>query len=61
MDVCVCLQKRFPEYPSLSEVDKSQGPEDLQLNGKQYCEVSFRFCWQIRHSCGQQRHVLRCC
>mmetsp|Transcript_51741 Transcript_51741/g.121482 ORF Transcript_51741/g.121482 Transcript_51741/m.121482 type:complete len:1149 (+) Transcript_51741:221-3667(+) len=36
--VVQCFEKRFPEYPSLSEVDKSQGPEDLQLNGKQYCE-----------------------
>ena len=32
------LQKKFPEYPSLSELDKMQGPGDLQSKAKEFCE-----------------------
>lgn len=43
-------QKKFPEYPSLSEVDKTQGPGELQVKAKEICE-------QVGHVFAHRDHV----
>jgi NCK-associated protein 1 len=32
------LRKQFPEHPNLSELDNSQGPQELQTNSRSICE-----------------------
>eukprot|EP00286_Rhodomonas_abbreviata_P028313 CAMPEP_0181292008 /NCGR_PEP_ID=MMETSP1101-20121128/2272_1 /TAXON_ID=46948 /ORGANISM="Rhodomonas abbreviata, Strain Caron Lab Isolate" /LENGTH=186 /DNA_ID=CAMNT_0023396439 /DNA_START=182 /DNA_END=738 /DNA_ORIENTATION=+ len=38
--VVQCFEQKFhmKEYPSVPDIDKSQGPEELQQKGKEYCE-----------------------
>ena len=32
------MRKKFPAYPSLSELDNSQGPQELQSSSRKICE-----------------------